>query len=222
MHSDKGQMDGEGSNKQLRVRFKLSSSILIDLICSTLGNRQITHTDRISLIFFYCPSFAALFEGRKEQQIDRWTDTGGDRNISSQSAPGGGGGWCIWPSMVHMLFMCPRPIPEALSWPFPPSFPAHQMQRCATCKYGNLATDPPSSTLFCLLQHQKWQKYNDQMHVFVTCFLFLVLTFVEVLLVFLVSRCSCFGYMWTGNDAWSKGHGKINLIAWLGIDDRKE
>jgi hypothetical protein len=90
MHSDKGQMDGEGSNKQLRVRFKLSSSILIDLICSTLGNRQITHTDRISLIFFYCPSFAALFEGRKEQQIDRWTDTGGDRNISSQSAPGGG------------------------------------------------------------------------------------------------------------------------------------
>jgi hypothetical protein len=60
------------------------------------------------------------------------------------------------------------------------------------------------------------------MHVFVTCFLFLVLTFVEVLLVFLVSRCSCFGYMWIGNDAWSKGHGKINLIAWLGIDDRKE
>jgi hypothetical protein len=50
----------------------------------------------------------------------------------------------------------------------------------------------------------------------------LVLTFVEVLLVFLVSRCSCFGYMWIGNDAWSKGHGKINLIAWLGIDDRKE
>jgi hypothetical protein len=108
--------------------------------------------------------------------------------------------WCEGHALHGLIH--PRPIPVAL-FPHPSLHTRCPQVQTATCKYGNLATAHQVSR--CKRRHasmETWQQILHHQHsfvyyntkngsntmircmCFVTCFLFLVLTFVEVLLVF--------------------------------------